>query len=99
MNAYYSWQNSTITNLISATKLVNQLEKYEFKLLNKPDILTCSRSDNSVIDLTFTTRELNNMSINWEINEDKVSGSDYEIILFSINIDDGNLVENPIYNN
>jgi len=39
------------------------------------------------------------MSINWEINEDKVSGSDYEIILFSINIDDGNLVENPIYNN
>jgi len=39
------------------------------------------------------------MLINWEIDEDKVSGSDHEIILFSINIDSGNLIENPIYNN
>src|SRR6266480_7690650 len=39
------------------------------------------------------------MLINWEINEDKVTGSDHETILFSINIDSGNLVENPIYNN
>src|SRR5436190_144156 len=33
-----------------------------------------------------------------EIEKDKVSGSDHELILFSINIDNGNLVENPIYN-
>src|SRR6266536_4589279 len=38
------------------------------------------------------------MLINWEIDEEKVSGSDHEIILFSINIDNGNLIENPIYN-
>jgi len=99
MNAHHSWWNSTISNSIRATELVNWLEKYNFELLNEPDILTCSRSDNSIIDLTFATKELNNMLINWEINEDKVSGSDHEIILFSINIDEGNLVENPIYNN
>ena len=39
------------------------------------------------------------MLINWEINEDKVTGSDHETILFSINIDSDNLVENPVYNN
>src|SRR5438034_403159 len=51
-----------------------------------------------LLDLTFVTKELNNMFINWEINEDKVTDSDHEIILFSINIDSGNLVENPVYN-
>ena len=39
------------------------------------------------------------MSINWEINEDKVTDSDHETILFSINIDSDNLIENSIYNN
>ena len=38
------------------------------------------------------------MSISQEISEDKITGSDHEIILFSINIDE-NLVENPLYNN
>src|SRR6266480_1493636 len=75
------------------------LEKYDFELLNESDILTCSIFNNFIIDLTFTTKKLNNMLINWEINEDKVTGSDHETILFSINIDSGNLVENPVYNN
>src|SRR5204862_6401147 len=39
------------------------------------------------------------MLINWEINEDKVTDSDHEIMLCSINIDSDNLVENSIYNN
>ena len=38
------------------------------------------------------------MLINWEIDEDKVSDADHEIILFSINIDSDNLIENSIYN-
>ena len=99
MNAHHSWWNSKIANSIKASELVNWLEKYDFELLNESDILTCSRSNNSIIDLTFATKKLNNMLINWEINEDKVTGSDHETILFSINIDSGNLVENPVYNN
>ena len=39
------------------------------------------------------------MLINWKINKDKVTDSDHETILFSINIDSDNLVENSIYNN
>ena len=99
MNAYYSWWNSKITNSIKATELVNWLEKYDFELLNESDILTCSRSNNSNIDLIFATKELNNMLLNWEIDEDKVTDSDHEIILFSINIDSDNLIENSVYNN
>src|SRR5947207_4573858 len=99
MNAHHSWWNSKITNSIRASELVNWLEKYDFELLNESDILTYSRSNNSIIDLIFATKELNNMLINWEINEDKVTDSDHETILFSINIDSGNLVENPVYNN
>jgi len=38
------------------------------------------------------------MLFNWEIDEDKVSDSDHELILFSINIDNDNLIENSIYN-
>ena len=38
------------------------------------------------------------MILNWEIDKDKVSDSDHELILFSINIDSDNLVENSIYN-
>lgn len=99
MNAHHSWWNSRISNSIRATELVDWLEKYDFELLNDPDILTCSRSNSSVIDLTFATKELNNsMLINWEIDEGKVSESDHEIILFSINIDNGNLVENSVHN-
>ena len=38
------------------------------------------------------------MILNWEIDEDKVSDSDHELILFLINIDSDNLVKNSIYN-
>ena len=99
MNAHYSWWNSKITNSIRANELVNWLEKYNFELLNESDISTCSRSNNSIIDLTFITKDLNNMLINWEINENKVTDSDHEIILFLINIDSDNLIENSVYNN
>ena len=38
------------------------------------------------------------MLLNWEIDENKVSDSDHELIIFSINIDSDNLIENSIYN-
>jgi len=100
LNAHHSWWNSAVTNSKNADQLVNWLEKYEFELINEPDIQTCTRSDTSIIDLTFATRNLNNsLKISWEIDKQKVSGSDHEIILFSVNIDNGNLVENPLYSN
>ena len=98
INTHYSWWNLNITNSIRASNLVNWLERHDFELLNQLNILTCNKSDNFIIDLTFATKELNNMLINWKINEEKVLDLDYEVILFSIIIDSGNLVENSIYN-
>ncbi len=99
LNAHHSWWNSTITNPKNANKLIDWLEKYEFDLLNEPDQQTCTRSNTSIINLTFASKNLNNkLHIFWEISE-KNSGSDHMIIQFTIHIDDGNLVENPLYNN
>ena len=99
LNAHHSWWNSNITNSRNAEKLVDWLDKYEFELLNKSDQQICFKSDISVIDLTFAFKNLNNnLHIVWEISE-QVSGSDHIIIQFSINIDNENLVENPLYNN
>lgn len=98
LNAHHSWWNSSVTNAnIRIKDLTNWLEKYEFELLNEPDQQTCTRSDTSVIDLAFVTKDLNRMLIEWEISEQIVTDSDHEVIQFSINIDNGNLVENLLY--
>ena len=100
LNAHHSWWNSSVSNANIRTKeLVKWLEKYEFELLNKPDQQTCTRSDISVIDLAFITKNLNQLYTEWEISDQLVTGSDHEAILFMINIDNKNLVENPLYNN
>ena len=79
LNAHHSWWNSNTTSK-NAERLVDWLDKYNFELLNKPDLQTCFRSDTSVIDLTFTTKNLNNkLNLVWETSE-QASGSDHIII-------------------
>jgi len=98
LNAHHSWWNSTVSTSKNANELVDWLEKYEFDLLNEPDQQTCTRSDTSIIDLTFISKSLNKLHTFWEISEQD-SGSDHMIIQFAIYIDNKNLVENPLYNN
>ena len=79
--------------------MTNWLDNYEFELLNKPDQQTYYRSDNSIINLIFASKNLvNKLHIFWEISE-QATGSDHIIIQFTIHIDNGNLVENPLYSN
>ena len=47
----------------------------------------------STIDLVFTSIGLNNQYIEWKVAEDIASGSDHEILLFSI-IGSKNLINN-----
>ena len=80
LNAHHSWWNSTVTKPKNADKLINWLDNYEFDLLNEPDQQTCNRFNNSIIDLTFASKNLNkNLHIFWEISE-QTSGLDYVII-------------------
>ena len=50
----------------------------------------------SVIDLVFISQRLAKKHIDWEINHEKASGSDHEILLYSI-VEGNSLVENPAY--
>jgi len=38
LNAHHSWWNSNITTSKNAKKLVDWLDKYNFELLNEPDL-------------------------------------------------------------
>src|SRR5260370_30953831 len=70
-----------------------------FELLNHPDQSTFSRKGTtslSVIDLVFISPRLRQKHIEWEIDHDTASGSDHEILLYSI-VESNNLVQNPIY--
>ena len=49
----------------------------------------------STIDLVFTSIGLKGQYIDWEIDKDLASGSDHEILLFSI-LESSCLVNNPI---
>ncbi len=52
-----------------------------------------------IINLVFITKALNqSKSIFWQIDENVNTGSDHEVILFSIQ-SEGNLVENPLKKN
>ena len=50
----------------------------------------------SVIDLVFVSQGLSSKHIDWEINQEIASGSDHEILLYSI-VESDDLVENPAY--
>jgi len=98
-NAHHSWWNLDVSNSIRANELVQWLNRHQFELLNEPDIPTFYRQNMrniSIIDLAFTTKALNqSKSIFWQIDENVNTGSDHEVILFSIQ-SEGNLVENPL---
>jgi hypothetical protein len=51
----------------------------------------------SVINLVFISPRLGQKHIEWEINQEIASGSDHEILLYSI-VESNSLVHNPIYN-
>jgi len=51
----------------------------------------------SVINLVFISQGLQSKHIDWEINHEIASGSDHEILLYSIVESNESLVENPVY--
>src|SRR6266498_3819221 len=82
---------------LSSQKRIQYLNQHQFKLLNEPNIPTFYRRNIrniSIINLTFTTKALNqSKSIFWQIDENVNTRSDHEVILFLIQ-SEGNLVEN-----
>jgi Endonuclease-reverse transcriptase len=98
-NAHHLWWNSTITSPIRAQALIQWLQEHRFDLISQPDRPTFYRkgmSSTSIIDLVFMSERLAREAIEWDIKDELASGSDHEILIYSI-LDSRALVQNPIY--
>ena len=100
LNAHHSWWNSRISQAKNSNSLINWLERNQLELINTPDIATYTRNMvngkyTSVLDLVFATGQMATEIIDWQINENEYSGSDHEVIQFSITTEDIELVESP----
>ena len=78
--------------------LISWLKRNQCELINTSDILTFTRNMTnrqytSTLDLAFTTGQFSAEIIDWQINENEYSGSDHEVIQFSVITEDIALVE------
>jgi hypothetical protein len=89
-----------VENPIRATQLVEWALTHELELMNEVDLYIFQRGcSQSVIDLTFISSELNEKSCTWYIDDQETSGSHHAVIQFSFQMDDQELVENPLFSN
>jgi ribonuclease HI len=91
-NAHHQWWNSKIKNGIRTTELIEWLNKFNFELINAPDVDTFHRKNArlnkvsmSVIDLAFGKGRINN-NIKWAIDDENATGSDHALIRISAQI-------------
>ena len=97
-NSHHPLWNSTINYPIRATNLVKWIKEEKLEILNTLDISTFSRPNTralSIIDLALAHKYLFNRIYSWEVLEEK-SGSDHEIISFSLINNKDRLSPTPI---
>ena len=98
-NAHHSWWNAKISNPIRTKALINWVNLHKCDLVNTPVIDTYhsySGQSSSVLDLAFASENMRNHIKNWHIDENADTGSDHEVILFTIVTEKVNLVENSL---
>lgn len=87
MNAHHEWWNSNIESPKRAETLVQTMERERFQLVNEPDEPTYNfrtGRGQSVIDLTFASKDISDNVINWAIDLDQATGSDHELIRYDV---------------
>ena len=98
-NAHHTWWNAKITSNIRAEALTTWLEQAQCELLNTPDQDTYiynQGQSGSVLDLTFATPQLRPFLTNWNVNSALATGSDHEVIQFTLQAKKVELVESPL---
>ena len=79
--------------------MIKWVDEHKCDLVNIPDESTYhghSGRSESVIDLVFASRNVQKYVKDWQIDGNATTGSDHEVILFSIQTEIVNLVENPL---
>src|ERR1700741_1961239 len=98
MNAHHEWWNSSIHAPKRAETLVSVMERGGFQLVNIPDEPTYNFKNGkgqSVIDLTFASPSIFDNIVNWVTDEDQATGSDHELIRYTILSDQSEAVPDP----
>ena len=105
-NVYYAWWNFRISFSIWTNSLIDWLIQDQCELINisneiifsKQCIMKNNQNQTStlIIDLTFAILHMINKIINWLINENAFTKSNYEIIEFSIICKNIEIIDNFI---
>jgi hypothetical protein len=101
-NAHHHLWNSNCPSPTRAETIVNLIENQDLQLINEPDIPTYNYRNgtgSSVLDLTITTSQLARLTINWLVNSELYTGSDHEVIQFTVISEDIETVPLPTITN
>ena len=86
-NAYHSWWNSKIENLIHANVLITWVNRFNCELINILDEMTCTSHleiSQSMLSLTFATKKIAEKIVDWTMNDEIVTRSNHEVIAFNL---------------
>jgi hypothetical protein len=100
-NAHHHWW-SPKEQEIRAENLITWLGKFKCYLINEPEVPTYNYRNGdgrSVLDLVFATPALSDVIFDWAVNEDLATGSDHEVIQYSLYLDSSLLQITPLATN
>jgi len=100
-NAHHSWWNSDIEQQIRGDVLVDWFRANKSDLVNHPDISTYHYRQGtgaSILDLTLATCDIYDRLVNWVVDEQAHTGSDHEVVRFTLVYDTNNLIPSPMSN-
>ena len=75
------------------------IDRFNCELINSPDKITYisnSGISQSVLDLTFATSKMAENIVDWAINDEIVTGSDHEVIAFTLLSKNAQKVDSPL---
>src|SRR5205807_10489665 len=100
-DAHHSLWNSAFQQQIRGDVLVEWFTANNCDLVNQPDISTYNYrhgSGSSVLDLTLATQDIFNRVVDWAVDECARTGSDHQVVRFSLDLDTDNLVRSSMIN-
>src|SRR5437588_11071745 len=100
-NAHHSLWNSAVHQQIRCDVLVEWFTANNCDIVNQPYIPTYNYrhgSGSSVFDLTLATQDIFDRLVDWAVDENAHTGSDHEVVRFSLILDTDNLVHSPMSN-
>jgi len=101
-NAHHSWCNSDIQQQIRGDDvLVDWFRANKCDLVNHPDIPTSNYrqgTGTSILDLTLATCDIYERLVDWAVDEQAHTGSDHEVVRFTLVYDTDNLIPSPMSN-